>query len=393
MSNQLETETFAQLPLGAIEPDPEQHRREVSEAALRTLADSIEQVGLRNPIEVYPVVFDEGGVPTKYRILCGECRYRACKRLGFERVSCKIVPAPTPLQRERVMRAENAAREDLSILDDAYSLHRVVEAELAADPKAKRVPVMKIVAAREGLSLSELYARVGLVEAPECLRKELRASGGDRFSRAQAYSLMRKWGEVEESVLKPKRAEEAANEFAALKRFAKTMTMGQAEQRSVEDVFAEVVPVYAAERRLDPRKVHANLEWYRDVMRRAEERFAVIVRCAGAAGVSGAEIKARSARALEKPRAPKKASAKTLAQLKLAPAPAAEPVVAKAPPKKRAPRPVVLHSGRPGGKGPITVHTDRIAHPRATVEARAALRELLVGLVAKIDEVQPPAAV
>ena len=381
-------ETYEQLPLSAIEPDPDQHRREFDEAGIRELAGSIERDGMRNAIEVYPVSFDESGAPRSFRILSGERRYHACMMLGLERVTCKVVPAPTRLHRERAMRAENAAREDLSILDDAHSLHRVVEAELAADPKAKRVAVMKIVAAREGLSQSEIYARVGLVEAPECLREELRASGGNRLSRAQAYSLMRKWGEVEESAFKPKRAEEAAKEFAALKRFARKMTMDQADQRRVEDLVAEVLPAYATERRLDQKKVQILLDAYQDLRRRAEERFAEIVKRASAERVSGAEIKARSARSLEKARAPK-AAAKTPTQAELIPQ---EPVAAKAGPK-RPPRPVVLHSVRKGGKGPITVHPDRIAHPRVTADARAALRELLVGIVAKLDAEQPPAAV
>jgi ParB family chromosome partitioning protein len=71
---------FAEVPLGAITPNPRQPREVFDEDALAELITSIKEVGL-----LQPVVVRQLG-PDRYELIMGERRWRACREAGLERI-------------------------------------------------------------------------------------------------------------------------------------------------------------------------------------------------------------------------------------------------------------------------------------------------------------------
>lgn len=100
-----------ELPIGDIEPNPNQPRKDFDEDALADLADSIKREGLLQPILVRPK--GQG-----FQIVAGERRWQACKLAGLERVPVHIVD----MDDERSLRValiENLQRSDLNPIEEA----------------------------------------------------------------------------------------------------------------------------------------------------------------------------------------------------------------------------------------------------------------------------------
>jgi ParB family chromosome partitioning protein len=109
-----------ELALTALIPGRYQPRTQMDEGALNALADSIKAQGMLQPIVVRPL--DAG----RYEILAGERRWRAAGIAGLERVPVIVrdVPDRTALALALI---ENIQREDLSPLEQARGLKRLVD--------------------------------------------------------------------------------------------------------------------------------------------------------------------------------------------------------------------------------------------------------------------------
>jgi len=75
---------FAELPVGAIMPNPRQPRQVFDEEAMAELVLSVTEVGLLQPVVVRP----RG---SSYELIAGERRWRAVQRLGWT-----TIPAVPP---------------------------------------------------------------------------------------------------------------------------------------------------------------------------------------------------------------------------------------------------------------------------------------------------------
>ncbi|MFV1986349.1 MAG: ParB/RepB/Spo0J family partition protein [Gemmatimonadota bacterium] len=107
------------VEVSRIRPNPFQPRGEFDPAALEELASSIRENGLLQPIVVRDV--GEG-----FQIVVGERRFRAIRRLGWERVPI-IKRALTDEQMLVVALVENLQRENLSIIEEAEGYRRLVD--------------------------------------------------------------------------------------------------------------------------------------------------------------------------------------------------------------------------------------------------------------------------
>lgn len=114
----LDEPKLSNLPLSLIDPDANQPRRALGD--LTDLALSIRQQGLLNPIIVEPAA---GG---RFRILAGERRFAACRSLGWESVTC-LVRTVEEQSRLALQLIENMHRKDLSPLEEAHGLRRLME--------------------------------------------------------------------------------------------------------------------------------------------------------------------------------------------------------------------------------------------------------------------------
>ncbi|KKU10644.1 MAG: ParB-like protein partition protein [Candidatus Woesebacteria bacterium GW2011_GWB1_45_5] len=92
------------ISIAKISPNPNQPRKSIY--GLGDLAKNIEENGLLNPISV------EKAKGNKYRIISGERRWGAHKKLGWKKILC-IVKKPT----EYEMLAENLMRQEMSLIE------------------------------------------------------------------------------------------------------------------------------------------------------------------------------------------------------------------------------------------------------------------------------------
>jgi len=118
-----------------IAPNPHQPRKQVDDAALEQLAESIREQGVLLPL----VVRRLDGPDERYEIIAGERRWRAAGRAGLEKVPV-LVKDVSPRDQLELALVENIQRQDLNPLEEAEAYLRLVqEYGLTQEEVAKRV--------------------------------------------------------------------------------------------------------------------------------------------------------------------------------------------------------------------------------------------------------------
>ncbi len=112
---------FAMVPVDAIDPNPRQPRDRFGSDALQTLADSIREVGVLQPIVVRPA-----GADGRHELVAGERRLRAARMAGLAEIPCVIRDGD---DQGRLVEAviENVQREDLDPLEEAAAYRSLME--------------------------------------------------------------------------------------------------------------------------------------------------------------------------------------------------------------------------------------------------------------------------
>ena len=126
-------EGVSTLKLTDIEPNKSQPRKNFDITALNTLADSIRQNGVIQPLLVRSM--PDG----TYQIVAGERRWRAAKLAGLKEVPV-IIKKLTNQQIMEISLIENIQREDLNPIEEAQAYKRLLtEFHLKQDEVAERV--------------------------------------------------------------------------------------------------------------------------------------------------------------------------------------------------------------------------------------------------------------
>ena len=107
------------LRIDEIALNPDQPRSRIDEAALQELSASMTAQGVVQPIVVRPR--EEGG----YWLVAGERRLRAAKLAGFDRILA-VIRELNARDAVAVALVENIQREDLSAIDEARSVRRLI---------------------------------------------------------------------------------------------------------------------------------------------------------------------------------------------------------------------------------------------------------------------------
>ncbi len=107
------------LPLGRIEPNPDQPRRVFAPESISELAESIKRHGLIQPI----IVEDMG--EGMYRIVAGERRWRAANEAGLREIPV-LVRNYSPERRLEIALIENVQREDLNPVEEAEAYRAIM---------------------------------------------------------------------------------------------------------------------------------------------------------------------------------------------------------------------------------------------------------------------------
>src|SRR3954470_24858148 len=108
------------LPLELIRPNPNQPRTRFDPASIASLAASIVDAGMVQPLIVRPL--GDG----RYELTAGERRWRAAREAGIQTVAA-IVRDEAEAERLQTALIENMAREDLNPVDEARACAALVE--------------------------------------------------------------------------------------------------------------------------------------------------------------------------------------------------------------------------------------------------------------------------
>lgn len=124
---------FEVLHLDKIRPSSDNVRRVVDD--LDELKASIVAIGLQQPLVVRPT--KNAGV---YDLTAGHRRYAALAELGHETAECVVRTVDGPVGHVVAMLVENLMRKDLSPLEEAYAIQRLIdEGGLTQEGVAERV--------------------------------------------------------------------------------------------------------------------------------------------------------------------------------------------------------------------------------------------------------------
>ena len=148
--------TVSMIAITELDRNPDQPRREFDEASLQTLADSIRQAGVLQPL----LVVEKGG---RYQIVAGERRFRAARIAGLETVPC-IVRDFTEEEKMEAALIENIQREDLNPIEEATAVKQFMEAfNYTQEQAAKRL----------GKSRPAVANLLRLLTLPESVREDV----------------------------------------------------------------------------------------------------------------------------------------------------------------------------------------------------------------------------
>lgn len=108
------------LNINDIEPNRNQPRKDFDEEALSSLAESISQHGLIQPIIVRPTI--GGG----YTIIAGERRWRASRLAGLTEIPVVVKDSDEQTLMEMAL-VENLQREDLNVVEEALGYKALID--------------------------------------------------------------------------------------------------------------------------------------------------------------------------------------------------------------------------------------------------------------------------
>ena len=155
--NVTETQTKKTLRVSQIEPNRNQPRKQFSEEAVTSLAESIREHGMLQPILVRPYIDGQ------YQIVAGERRWRAARMLGLDEVPV-IIKDIADVEAMQMALIENLQRENLNPIEEATGYKRLSEEfNMKQDDIAKTV----------GKSRSSIANMLRILTLPEEVREML----------------------------------------------------------------------------------------------------------------------------------------------------------------------------------------------------------------------------
>ncbi len=110
-----------EVPISSIRPNPLQPRTHFDEEALVSLAASIREVGVLQPI----LVRDTG--TDGYELIAGERRWRAARRAGLQTMPVLVQSAASDVYSLEQALVENLHREDLNALEEAAAYQQLID--------------------------------------------------------------------------------------------------------------------------------------------------------------------------------------------------------------------------------------------------------------------------
>jgi len=162
---------LSEVSVGDIVPNPEQPRRHFDPEALASLAESVRQHGLLQPLVVRRVA-------GHYELIAGERRLRAAAAAGLETVPV-VVREGGPEERLELAIIENVQRQNLTALEEAEAYRHLIDAYGLTQEE---------VATRVGKSRPAITNALRLLGLPDAVKARLESG---ELSAAHARALSR----------------------------------------------------------------------------------------------------------------------------------------------------------------------------------------------------------
>lgn len=144
-----------EVEIDAIEPNPFQPRTDFDPEQLASLAASIREHGV-----IQPLLLAHNDGPVPYRIVAGERRWRAARLAGLRTVPA-LIRDSTPRELLEVGLVENVQRADLTVIEEATAYRQLIEEFGLTQAE---------VAARVGKSRVAITNALRILDAPEEVR-------------------------------------------------------------------------------------------------------------------------------------------------------------------------------------------------------------------------------
>lgn len=146
---------FELIDIDKLIPNPEQPRQHFIPTVINELAESLKELGFINPITVR-VAPDGAKI-----IIAGEQRYRAAKQAGIQQIPCIIRDFKNISE---IALAENMIRKNLTIMEEAEALEKMVQQGLLQKDLAKKF----------GKSPSTISEMISLTKLPKFIKDDCR---------------------------------------------------------------------------------------------------------------------------------------------------------------------------------------------------------------------------
>jgi ParB family chromosome partitioning protein len=157
---------YREIPVSAIEADPNQPRRSFDEEKLQELAESIKLYGVLSPILVR-----SGALPGRYTIISGERRYRASQVAGLAAIPAIVSQSEGEDSRTLAIQlVENLQRDDLSSLERAQAIGALRDAHNLS---------IRDIAERLSISKSAVQRSLEILQLPDDLLNALREGASE----------------------------------------------------------------------------------------------------------------------------------------------------------------------------------------------------------------------
>lgn len=215
------------LPVDAIQPNPYQPRRIFTQPELEELSQSIQELGVLQPLTVRR----RNG---QWELVAGERRLRAAKLAGLDAVPCLSIHTDSQSSSLLAL-VENLQRRDLDFWEEALALRRLIDAyHISQEEVARRI----------GKSQSAVANKLRLLKLPQEVLELLRGHGA---SERHARALLR--------------LPNAAMQLQIAQRIASEGLNVRATDTLVERILQELMPLEEADEPASGRVRRAYGDW------------------------------------------------------------------------------------------------------------------------------------
>jgi ParB family chromosome partitioning protein len=152
---------YREIPLSAIEADPNQPRRTFDPEKLQELADSLKQYGV-----ISPILVRAAKLPGRYTVISGERRFRAAHLAGLSSIPAVVNQGDEAQDRMLAMQlVENLQRDDLTPLERAQAIGALRDAHNLS---------IRDIAEKLSISKSAVQRSLEILQLPDDLLNALR---------------------------------------------------------------------------------------------------------------------------------------------------------------------------------------------------------------------------